>query len=166
MSTVKTRIRSFFMAMLLVLSMTATTLAAGADSAVSIDLRAEQLSDLIIVSVDLTAKHITNGRVVINYDAQQVEVEKINDVDKCVTSVNDAVSGELAVAWVGGNLSGTVELFKMVFRLVGDADTVSFDGEIVELYTNGVDLIADGNPADSVEVQVEEKSSSDITMLY
>lgn len=149
------------MAMLLVLSMTATTLAAGADSAVSIDLRAEQLSDLIIVSVDLTAKHITNGRVVINYDAQQVEVEKINDVDKCVTSVNDAVSGELAVAWVGGNFSGTVELFKMVFRLVGDADTVRFDGEIVELYTNGVDLIADGNPADSVEVQVEEKSSSD-----
>ena len=154
----KTRIRSFIMAMLLVLSMTATTLAAGTDSAVSIDLQAEQLTDLIVLNVNLTAEHITNGRVVINYDAQQVKLERVNDVDKCVTSVNDTVSGELAVAWVGGNFSGTVNAFKVVFRLVGDDEIVGFDGEIVELYSNGVDLIDNENPVDSVDVTVGENA--------
>ena len=142
------------MAMLLVLSMTATTLAAGTDAAVGLNLLAESESGIVVLDVYLTAKNATNGRVVIDYDEQLVELVETRTVGTWVTSVNTAKEGEVAFAWVGSDLSATTEIVQMVFDVkVAKYVPATFSGEVTELYDNGTSLL-DEVITDSVEVVV------------
>ena len=144
------------MAMLLVLSMTATTMAAGTATAASIDLQAEKLSGQITVSVYLTANNATNGRVAINYDASLVKLVDASAANKnWVTSVNSAKPGEVSFAWVGSNLNDRVEVLDLVFQIKANVyGTLVVDATIMELYKNGVDLLAGKSETDSILVNV------------
>ena len=142
------------MAMLLVLSMTATTLAAGTDAAVGINLLAESESGIVVLDVYLTAKNATNGRVVIDYDEQLVELVETRTVDTWVTSVNTAKEGEVAFAWVGSDLSSTTEIVQLVFGVkVAQYVPTTFSGEVTELYDNGTNMLEEAI-TESVEVVV------------
>ncbi|MBR3704915.1 MAG: dockerin type I repeat-containing protein [Oscillospiraceae bacterium] len=150
----KTRIRSFFMAMLLVLSLTVTTLAAGTDSAASLDLTADRQSDRLTISVCLSAENATNGRIVVEYDADTLALVDHSAVDAGLTSVNTEKNGEVSFAWVGSNITDSVEVLTLVFQNKNNEDPIgTFTGTVVELYSNGIDLLGDEGLVDTLEVK-------------
>ena len=149
----KTRIRSFIMAMLLVLSLTATTLAARTDSAAGITLYAEQVGDQIALSVYLTAKDSTNGRVVIKYDPSQAALVDSSTNDAWVTNVNGTKAGEISFAWVGSSTSASAKLVTVTFKVLVKAPaSITFSGEMAELYKSGTDVLGTRKIADSLTV--------------
>ena len=151
----KTRIRSFIMAMLLVLSMTATSMAAGAVAPVSFNLRAACVSGSAIVDVYLNAQHASNGRFVINYDPKLVELAEVRTDGAWVTSVNNATEGQIAFAWVGSDISGFNCVLELIFNVKVDHYTsTTFSGKVTELYSNGNSLLVGEVPADSVELVI------------
>lgn len=148
------------MAMLLVLSMTATTLAAGTDAAVDLTLLAKSESGTVVLDVYLTAKNATNGRIVIEYDEQLVGLVETRTVDAWVTSVNDETEGEIAFAWVGSDISDTTEIVRMVFDVkAAQYASTTFSGTVTELYDKGSSLL-DEVVTDSEEVVVYQSTPS------
>ncbi len=138
----KTRIRSLIMAMLLVLSLTVTSMAAGTGSDAGITLYAEQVSDQIVLYVYLTAKDSTNGRIVIDYDYEQLKLAGASTNDAWVTSVNASTAGEVSFAWVGSSTAASSLLVTLNFSLLEKGPySVDFGAEMAELYKSGVDVL-------------------------
>lgn len=142
------------MAMLLVLSLTVTTLAAGTDAAASIDLTAERQSDRLTINVCLSAEKATNGRLVVKYDAETLALVDYSDVNVGLASVNTEKNGEVSFAWVGSNITDSVEVLTLVFQYKNHGETNSiFTGTVVELYSNGTDLLGDKTLEDTVTAE-------------
>ena len=146
----KKRIGSLILAMLLVLSLAANALAAGAGSA-EIILEAEQVSDKVYVTVYLTANDASNGRIAIEYDPAMLELGTVSTNSSWVTSVNRETEGKVIFAWVGSELAAKEEMLTMMFSVKEDSFiAIAFNGEVKELYNNSVDMIGDATLDDQI----------------
>lgn len=99
----KKRVLSILLAMVMVLSMGTGALAAGTSG---LRLNLTYSGNEICLDVNLTAETLTNGRIVVTYDADKVSVKNVQvGSTEWISSVNTDTAGQIGFAWVGSDLT-------------------------------------------------------------
>lgn len=159
MNTVKKKLASAVMALLLVLSMCTNAMAAAPGA----DLRLESVADngQITVTVYLTGEGITNGRVAVSYDAALELVSAAVADENWMVSVNRETAGQAYFAWVGSDLPAEETLvLTLVFEVIEDVSSVNITANAMELYTAHAALSA-SSVNDSMTVVLREETGGD-----
>lgn len=147
----KRRITSVLLIALLLFSMSTAAFAAGS----SVVLSWQKQGSRFRVEASLTAEGATNGRWIIQYDPEVLELVSAEPDGNWIVSVDTQTAGEVAFAWVASDLSSAkTKMLTMVFARVysGDIHT-EIKAEITELYDSEEELPL---PADkAVEITVE-----------
>lgn len=136
----KTRISTFLLAVLLLLSLIPTVLAAEDDC--GLQMTAIEQDDTIVVQASLAdCEAVSNGRLEITYDSEAVTFERaVPANDGWIVSINHETENVVSFAWVASELpAGTVPVTELIFS-INDITTLtgtSFSGQVTELYRTG-----------------------------
>lgn len=134
----KRKIASILLVLSLLLSLSVTTLAAGP----ALELKWQKQGSRFQVEAYLNAEGATNGRWIIQYDAEVLTLVSAEPEGDWIVSVDRKTEGEVAFAWVASDLpSGKTPMLAMVFAPVygGDIHT-SIQAELTELYAGETQL--------------------------
>ena len=137
----KTRLCAILLVLVLLGTMTTGVMAAQPAVNTSLAVEATANGDVITVRVLLQAgQGVTNGRVVLSYDAQALTLsDAAADLAFGAVSVNTQTTGEVAVAWVGSEITeDSTELLTAVFT--GGSGRVTFTAQTVDLYAGTAKL--------------------------
>lgn len=134
------RIRTFLLAVFMLLSLVPMALAADGDRGLC--LTATLQDDVIVVQAALAdCEGVTNGRLVVRYDPEAVTFERaVPAGDGWIASVNTGVEDAVAFAWAASSLpGGTAPVVELRFTLnhITALTETAFTGEITELYRSG-----------------------------
>lgn len=127
---------TFLLAVLLLLSMLPTALAAGGNG---LRLAPSMQDDAIVVHVSLVGcQGATSGRIVVAYDPEVVTFERATPADGIsISSTNAEAEDSVSFAWVASNLpAGEASVADLVFS-VNDPNheaVAAFEGVVSELY--------------------------------
>lgn len=103
----KKRMQALLLALVLLWTVSIGSVTAQAAPAAAWRVEAEGDQGVITVRLYLqNGQGVTNGRVVLGYDAQQLTLTEARTADGMgMTSLNTAASGEIALAWVGSDIT-------------------------------------------------------------
>ena len=134
----KKRILSILLAVVMALSVGTGALAANT-SGVQLDL--SYSGNEIRLDVYLTAGTLTNGRIVVTYDAAKVCVKAAQAGSAgWVSSVNTDTAGQVGFAWVGSNLTAEkIHMVRVTFTEVSAQSGAGavYTATVTESYCNG-----------------------------
>ncbi len=136
----KKRSCAWLLAILLTLSVVTGTAALAAEEeapAPGICLAADLQGKSCMLSVYLVdGEGATNGRVTVQYAAQDASLVRAVAGGDWVSSVNTDTEGQVAIAWAGAEMGeGQTLLATLYFN--ANKEVLSFDGAITELYRSG-----------------------------
>lgn len=142
------KIYAILMALVMLLTLPTIALATETetDGVPALLMQAQQQEGETVVTVFLQGcEGVTNGRILVSYDAQAVAFASATVSDAyAVSSINDQTAGTVALAWVGSHLTGeTVPLLTLRFQIIeetfvsatytAESDGIYADGEPVEV---------------------------------
>lgn len=136
----KTRISAFLLAVLLLLSLIPTALAAEEDS--GLQMTAILQDGTIVVQTSLTdCEAVSNGRLEITYDSEAVTFERaVPANDGWIVSINYETENVVSFAWVASALpAGTAPVAELIFTIndIAELTGTTFSGQVTELYRTG-----------------------------
>lgn len=130
----KTRICALLLVLVLFCTMTTGVMAAETAQETALLVEATSNDEVITVKVLLHGgQGVTNGRVVLSYDAEILTLtgtEAVSGFGK--VSVNAETAGQVALAWVGSEITEDITLLTATFT--GGVGRVTFTAESADLY--------------------------------
>lgn len=146
----KKRIQSILLAAAMIVSMFSVAFATE-NTGVRVELSYREKE--IQLDAYLTAEDLTNGRIVLNYDAAKVVLAEaqVGD-DSWISSVNTTTAGQVGFAWVGSNLTDEETLMvTLVFteKNSGSGDNAVYTATVLEAFSHGAAVTLD---VETVEV--------------
>lgn len=134
----KKRVLSILLAMVMVLSMGTGALAADTSG---LRLSIAYSGNEIRLDVKLTAETLTNGRIVVTYDATKVSVKDVQAGNTgWISSVNTDTAGQIGFAWVGSDLTaGETRMVRVTFSEIATRSGAGavYSATVTESYCNG-----------------------------
>lgn len=124
------------MLLVLALVLAAAPAALAAETGAALVLETQTGDSLFTVTVWLEdAAGVSNGRLLVNYDADALTLTKAEPADAgAVTSVNDRSAGTLALAWVGSDLTADKTLMLTLTFSVKEGSTATVTAESDGIY--------------------------------
>ncbi len=130
----KTRICALLLVLVLLAAMTTGVMAAQPPVETGLVVEATANDQLVTVKVLLQAgQGVTNGRIVLAYDAQVLTLASAEAISGFgAVSVNTDSAGQVALAWVGSQITEDVTLLTATFT--GGQGSLIFTAEATDLY--------------------------------
>lgn len=130
----KTRICALLLVLVLLGTTTTGVMAAETPAETALLVEATASDEVITVKVLLQAgQGVTNGRIVLSYDAQVLTLTGTEAITSFgAVSVNAESAGQVALAWVGSEITEDVTLLTATFT--GGKGRVIFTAETTDLY--------------------------------
>lgn len=162
----KKKILCILLAAVMVMSMTTGALAAGDEATEAQGLRLEltESEGTALLQVYLTAEGLTNGRLVVSYDAAKLTLAEAAVGDESwVTSLNTETAGEVGFAWAGSDLPAEETLMlTLTFSEVSEGSSAGavYTAEVEESYNSGTAVTVEPG-----EAQAESSQGSDVPVV-
>ncbi len=139
--------KAFALLIALLLVLTMTMGAAAAEEGGKITLTARHNGSTISVALGLEgAPGITNGRVIVEYDAEAVSLQDVQVLAQTgAASVNREEDEMVSLAWVGSNLEDRADLAVLTFAVTKEGET-AFSARMDDAYAG--ETKAEFAPAD------------------
>ncbi len=148
------RMHALVMALVLLLAVVFGSGQVSAAPAAAWSIDADSTDGVLTVCLTLeNGQGVTNGRVVLGYDAQALTLSGVKAADHAgLISLNTDAEGEVALAWVGSEITADAQLMLTV-TFAGTGSGTVLTAQTQEAWTNGTQVqIADaaleikGNP--------------------